>query len=369
MKTPFIRKPLLAAALCMLPFSSAMAHKKAAHHSQSIEVCFVLDTTGSMGGLIAGAKRKIWKIANDLSESQPSSIRFGLVGYRDRGDDYITKQTALTDDLDAIHVALQSFRAGGGGDGPESVNQGLFEAVSHMKWSDAENVKKMIFLVGDAPPHMDYEKDVQYPDVCKLAVGKGILINTLLCGADTNTAKIWQEISQQSNGAYAAIPQDSGTQQVKTPQDQKIAELSAQLNRTVIGYGEQKMQAEIAAKTSAADGATLENQAWRACYNMKNLEGKVVSGKGDLVDAYTSKDIILSELKQDELPKHLQGLDSNALEETLKKEVAKRKKIQSDLKAVLAEREKFLKSAAPAPEENSFDKEVSEILGKQLKGE
>ncbi|MGZ4984173.1 MAG: vWA domain-containing protein, partial [Chthoniobacterales bacterium] len=25
-----------------------------------IEVCFVLDTTGSMGGLIEGAKQKIW---------------------------------------------------------------------------------------------------------------------------------------------------------------------------------------------------------------------------------------------------------------------------------------------------------------------
>ena len=36
-----------------------------------IEVCFVLDTTGSMGGLIKGAKQKIWSIANDIITENP----------------------------------------------------------------------------------------------------------------------------------------------------------------------------------------------------------------------------------------------------------------------------------------------------------
>ena len=37
-----------------------------------IEVCFVLDTTGSMGGLIEGAKQKIWSIANEMISAQPT---------------------------------------------------------------------------------------------------------------------------------------------------------------------------------------------------------------------------------------------------------------------------------------------------------
>jgi len=344
-----------------------MAHSSKSK-SQAIEVCFVLDTTGSMSGLLAGAKRKIWKIANDLAEGQPSSIRFGLVGYRDRGDDYVTQQTVLTDDLDAIHVALQSFKAGGGGDTPESVNQGLFEAVSHMKWSDAENVKRMIFLVGDAPPHMDYDQDVKYPDICKLAHGKGILINTLLCGSSKDTETVWREISQQSHGAFAAIPQDSGTQQVKTPEDQKIAELSQKLNKTVVGYGSRERQDAIESKKFASDNATRENQAWRATYNCKNMGSKVVGGKGDLVDAYIAKDVILSELKQNDLPKHLQGLNSNELEEIILKKVTQRKEIQAELKETISKRDQYLKNHVKVPSESSFDKEVSEILGKQLKG-
>ena len=52
-----------------------------------IEVCFVLDTTGSMGGLIQGAKDKIWSIANEIVDAEPTpDLKIGLIGYRDRGD-------------------------------------------------------------------------------------------------------------------------------------------------------------------------------------------------------------------------------------------------------------------------------------------
>src|SRR5215217_6762964 len=89
-----------------------------------IEVCFVLDTTGSMGGLIEGAKQKIWSIANEMISAQPTpELKLGLIGYRDRGDDYVVKSFGLTDDIDAIYGHLRDFQAGGGGDAPESVNE------------------------------------------------------------------------------------------------------------------------------------------------------------------------------------------------------------------------------------------------------
>src|SRR5689334_7597217 len=103
---------------------------------RSIEVCFVLDTTGSMGGLIDGAKRKIWSIANSIvAQDKGAHVRFALVPYRDRGDEYITKVFDLSDDLDDVFSKLQSFQAGGGGDTPESVNQALNDAVTRVAWS------------------------------------------------------------------------------------------------------------------------------------------------------------------------------------------------------------------------------------------
>src|SRR6516225_3805697 len=87
-----------------------------------VEVVFCLDTTGSMGGLIDAAKKKIWAISNQIAAGKPTPhLKVGLVAYRDRGDAYITKIIDLTDDLDAIHSQLMSFQAQGGGDTPESV--------------------------------------------------------------------------------------------------------------------------------------------------------------------------------------------------------------------------------------------------------
>src|SRR5882672_9971015 len=122
-----------------------------------IEVCFVLDTTGSMSGLIEGAKQKIWSIANEVIAAKPTpTVKFGLVAYRDRGDEYVTKLTPLTEDLDAVYADLKKLKADGGGDTPESVSQALDVAVRKIAWSQDRAVLKIIYLVGDAPPHTDY---------------------------------------------------------------------------------------------------------------------------------------------------------------------------------------------------------------------
>ena len=76
-----------------------------------VEVVFCLDTTGSMTGLIDGAKAKIWAICNQIASGKPiPDLKVGLVAYRDRGDDYVTRVFDLSDDLDAILRAV--LRAG-----------------------------------------------------------------------------------------------------------------------------------------------------------------------------------------------------------------------------------------------------------------
>jgi hypothetical protein len=61
-----------------------------------IEVCFVLDTTGSMGGLIDGAKQKIWSIANEMISAKPTpQLKLGLIGYRDRGTNTSSNRSTL----------------------------------------------------------------------------------------------------------------------------------------------------------------------------------------------------------------------------------------------------------------------------------
>ena len=124
----------------------------------------MLDSTGSMGGLIEGAKQKIWSIANSIIAQKPTpEVRIGLVTYRDRGDEYVTLKFDLTADIDTVFGNLQSFTADGGGDDDESVNQALREAVTGLSWTADKEVLKIIFLVGDYPPHMDYAERREVP--------------------------------------------------------------------------------------------------------------------------------------------------------------------------------------------------------------
>ena len=128
-----------------------------------VELVFALDTTGSMSGLIEGAKRKIWSLASFVAQGQPTpELRVGLIGYRDVGDAYVTRLHDLDDDLDRVYQQLQRFQAGGGGDTPEHVARALHEAVHKMTWAQDSNVVKIVYLVGDAPPHTDYQDGFDY---------------------------------------------------------------------------------------------------------------------------------------------------------------------------------------------------------------
>ena len=93
MKSGFTLRSL-AFALAALPLSAGVSSAIA---KPAVEVAFVLDPTGSMGGLIEAAKRKIWSIATAIVDSNPDAdIRMGLVAYRDIGDDYVTRTIDLT---------------------------------------------------------------------------------------------------------------------------------------------------------------------------------------------------------------------------------------------------------------------------------
>lgn len=194
----------------------------------TLELVFVLDTTGSMGGLIDGAKQRIWGIINEVMQ-KPSKprVRVGLVAYRDIGDEYVTKLLPITEDLDKAYTTLMDYQAGGGGDTPENVRKALAEGVRNAGWSKAgRGLAQIVFLVGDAPP----QNYAQEPDVLVTtaeAVRKNMIVNTIQCGSIGGTKEIWQTIALRGEGKYFAIAQDGGVQAITTPFDAKLAELAA----------------------------------------------------------------------------------------------------------------------------------------------
>src|SRR5262245_66568472 len=79
-----------------LPVEVVTEESAEAGEGKTLEMVFVIDTTGSMGGLIEGAKQKTWHIINEvMQKSSKPRVRVGLVAYRDRGDAYVTKVLPL----------------------------------------------------------------------------------------------------------------------------------------------------------------------------------------------------------------------------------------------------------------------------------
>ena len=119
-----------------------------------------------------------------------------------------------------------------------------------MEWSKSKKVLKVIFLVGDAPPHMDYKQDVKYTDSCKLAMKKDIIVNTIQCGNKASTTPIWQEIARKAEGKFARILQSGGVIAIATPFDKEIAACNAKLGHSVCVYGDARAQRFAASKVT-----------------------------------------------------------------------------------------------------------------------
>jgi Mg-chelatase subunit ChlD len=343
MRPKFILLAALVAA-GLAPLSNLSAHDAVAPGQRMarprMEVVFVLDTTGSMSGMIAGAKQKIWAIANKLKSARPTpEIRFGLVGYRDRHDAYVTRVFGLTGNLDEVYTNLYAFEAQGGGDEPESVNEALHRAVRDLQWSPDPEVLRVVFLVGDARPHMDYQDDVKYPETCRLANERGILINTLQCGRLSGTEQAWREIASLTNGTYGAILQDGGTIKIETPYDQDIIKLNLQLDSTIILYGSKAEQASAAKNKSVLASLSSEAMADRSSYLGKGEAGAVMSGRGDLVVEVMNGRESVDKLDEKKLAPELQAMAPAARQELITQKVEERRKLQSELTALVTKRD------------------------------
>ena len=329
----------------------------------AIDVVFAIDTTASMSQLIEGAKRTTWAIASHIRETEPNAdLRIGLVAFRDVGDLYVTKPFALTGDLDAVYAELTGYFADGGGDHPESVGAALRDALA-MRWRPG--AKKLIFLVGDAPPGDGFVAEAAARD----ASMRGIRLNTIRAGTDYRAGQTFQQLAALGNGDYSSIHQHGGVRQVATPYDGRLAELSARIDSTAIIVGDDAARHRHAGKMAAAEAAPAPAKADRAAYYAKKatLAKPGSSGRAaeDLVTGVETGAMRLDDGAPAALPAELRGKDARALEAEVARRAAERKQAQEELNQVAKRRAEFLRKNAT--DRDGFDAKVKGTLDAQLK--
>jgi hypothetical protein len=328
----------------------------------AVDVVFAVDTTGSMGGLLDGAKRTVWSIATHIRQTDPNAdLRIGLVAYRDIGDDYVTKDFQLTTDLDAVFAELSAYRAAGGGDTPEDVDAALDDTLHKMHWRDS--AKKLVFLVGDAPPAS--RGDVPAYDLLAREAGdKQIVINAIRCGWDSDTQLAWQKVAQLSHGEFSTIQQDGGVQEIATPYDDKLAEISRRIDSTTVVVGGEAERGAYAQAMIAAEAAPAPAKADRAAYYAAKGAG-TGRASGDIVTAFAQGKADLDGVVAGALPAELRGLDKGQLAAELAKRAEARAQAEAELAKVSQQRQEYLANhAAPA---DGFDVKVKAAIDTQLK--
>ena len=166
-----------------------------------IDILFIFDTTGSMGEEINRLKKTIELIYLNLSNTKVSP-RFGMVLYKDREDEYLTKIIPLTKDIKEFEYKLNKFVSpSGGGDTPEDLQSALKDSIKNIDWR--EDAIKLSFIITDAAPHLDYNQKYTYINAMKDASKDGIKIFTIGTGGlNIDGEYVLRQISQYTNAKY-----------------------------------------------------------------------------------------------------------------------------------------------------------------------
>lgn len=182
---------------------------------RTIDIAFVLDTTGSMGEEIAALKKTLRTVSKTLA-GMNVRIRVGLVEYRDRQDAFLTRLHQMTTDITGFDKRIDTLKANGGGDMPEDVNEGIRIAVEQLNWKKT-SVARLAFLIGDAPPQLSYQNATSYAASMKRAQKQGVQIFTIAAsGMDPLGQVVWRQIAQYTGGTNMFVlrggagPQSTG---------------------------------------------------------------------------------------------------------------------------------------------------------------
>jgi hypothetical protein len=325
-----------------------------------IDVVFALDTTGSMDGLIAGAKAKIWAIASRIAAGQPTpDLRIGLVAYRDRGDEYVTRVFHLNRNMDEVYANLMSFSANAGGDRSEDVIRALQDSIHKMQWDKSSNTLRIIFLVGDSPAHEDYSDEPSLRETTRQAAAAGIVINTIRCGSAGDTEAMWKQVASWTGGGYASVAQSGGWMQIDTPYDRTLTELNAAVTRTFVAYGD-------AAERGAAARRMMENAAMPAPAQAASAGFRARSKHVDSADALSVMGAG-GRLDGSKLGGELAGKSEAEQKAVLAKKSAEREELNKKIADVAKKRDAYLKGEMDKKGGGGMESAVDDMLRSQAK--
>lgn len=333
-----------------------------------VQLAILLDTSGSMSGLIEQAKMQLWKIVNEMATAKRGNrsplLEVALYEYGKSSipasKGYIKMLVPLTSDLDRISEELFKLKTNGGS---EFCGMVIDKAVKELTWNKSNREYKVIFIAGNEP---FTQGSVDYRESCKSAITRGIIVNTIFCGSfQTGVNTNWKNGADVADGSYMNIDHNRKIVHINAPQDKEIIRLGKELNKTYISFGKagKKMKARQEAQDmnagSMSPSVMVERSAVKASKQYRNTSW-------DLVDADKEGTVKVEEIEEEELPAEMKKMSVDEKKDYIKKKSRERSEIQKKIQALKKGREKFVKDKrVEMGKGKTLDDAIIEALKKQ----
>lgn len=204
------------------------------------DVFFIVDATGSMGDEIRYLQAEMKDvIRRSQSAIDGLHIRTGALMYRDHQDEYVTRLSRLTDDIDLTQQFIDEQTANGGGDYEEAIPEALMAALNTAGWND-EARTRIAFLILDAPCHQDSATLALLHEQIGAAAAMGVRLVPVVCsGLQGSGELLLRQLALATNGTSFFLTDDSGiggTHLRPTTDTLVVEHLNDMMVRTIIEF-------------------------------------------------------------------------------------------------------------------------------------
>ena len=308
------------------------------------QIALLLDTSGSMSGLIDQARSQLWKIVNEMAEAerdgQRPELEIALFEYgNDRlpgAEGYIRMISGFTRDLDGLSEKLFALTTNGGS---EYCGEAIQSATRQLDWSKNPDDVKLMFIAGNEP----FDQGSVAPSSAIFeAREKGIAINTIFCGNDgSHEVAGWHEGARLAGGKALSIDHNMKVAHVVAPQDDEIQRLGMKLNETYVPFGAHgatgsaRQAAQDANADSAKQGSLLQR-------SVAKSSGSYYNAGWDLVDATQREGVKLEAVEEGHLPPAMRTMNVAERRAHVKKLASKRARLQKKIRKLNSEREAYV---------------------------
>jgi len=309
----------------------------------TIQVAILLDTSGSMNGLINQARLKIWDIISEISKANKNNKEINLevalyqYGTTDASKDsgYINKLNGFSGDLDLLSENLFNLKTSGS---EEYSGMAIEFATNDLAWSDHPNDLKLIILAGNEEMGQGY---TPFEYSIPKAKNQNIIVNTIFCGSyKDGVENEWLKAANIGGGKFFNINQNNKINQIVTPYDSEINKLGSELNTTYIKYG--RLGEEKRARQRNQDMVSKKvSSSYMASRNLAKSSNAYNTEDWDLVDKYEKEGVSAIALAQKETG-DIGSLSEEEIKVYLEDKSTKRKEIKSEMKKLQKKRSNYI---------------------------